>query len=117
MPTDPNCVFCKIAGGAIPATLLHQDGDTVAFQDLHPQAPTHVLVIPRDHVASTRDLQAGDAAAAGRLIVVAAKLARERGLADAGYRLVINCGKKGGQTVPHLHLHLLAGRQMNWPPG
>ena len=109
-------VFLKILTGEIPARLVHDDERCVAFHDANPQAPVHVLVIPRRVIRTHADLTPEDAALVGHLHVVAAKLARELGL-EAGYRLVVNCDDAGGQTVPHLHLHLLGGRAMTWPAG
>lgn len=111
-----NNVFLKILSGEIPAKLAHDDELCVAFHDVHPQAPVHLLVIPRRVIRTHADLTADDAALVGHLHLVAAKLAQELGLA-AGYRLVMNCDDAGGQTVPHLHLHLLGGRPFDWPPG
>jgi histidine triad (HIT) family protein len=110
------CVFCRIVRGEIPATVVHQDELAVAFRDVRPQAPTHVLVVPRRHVASLAETTGEDAPLLGHLLALAAELARRLGLAS-GYRVVVNTGPQGGQTVPHLHLHLLGGRAMAWPPG
>lgn len=110
------CIFCKIASGEIPAKKLYEDELAVAFADIDPKAPVHVLVIPKRHVASLAELGAQDEALIGHLQLVAAQLAREQKLED-GYRVVINTGPEGGQTVEHLHLHLLGGRSMHWPPG
>ncbi len=112
-----DCLFCKIASGQIPAKLIHEDEKCVGFLDINPQAPVHALFIPRKHVATSNDLTVEDEALVGHLIVSAAKFARDKNLADAGYRLVMNCNSDAGQTVFHLHLHLLAGRVMQWPPG
>ena len=112
-----DCLFCKIAAGEIPATIVHQDDDLVAFRDLNPQAPTHVLVIPRKHVPTLNDLSPDDEALVGRLVRQAAVLARDLGHGEAGYRTVFNCNADAGQTVFHIHLHLLAGRSLEWPPG
>ena len=112
-----NCLFCKIAAGELPATVVHQDNDVVAFRDLHPQAPTHILVIPRKHIATVNALDDGDAPVVGKLFLTARDLAARLGFADDGYRLVMNTNRDGGQTVFHIHLHLLAGRQCHWPPG
>lgn len=109
------CVFCRIAGGEIPATVVKRSDGMVAFQDLNPQAPTHLLVIPAHHVASLND--AKDPALLGRLLGFARDAAREAGVADKGYRVVVNTNPDGGQTVFHLHLHVLGGRPMTWPPG
>lgn len=115
---NADCIFCKIASRAIPAPLLHDDPEIVAFADISPQAPTHLLVIPRLHV---RDLPAlldsGNAALAGRLLAVAGQVAAAAGLTASGYRLVVNTGAHGGQSVFHLHLHILGGRHLGWPPG
>ncbi len=112
-----SCIFCRILAGKIPAREAARGDDWLAIHDLHPQAPTHLLFVPRRHVASLDALEAADAALAGRLILAAAETARTLGLAAKGYRLVWNCGADGGQTVFHLHLHLLGGRSMGWPPG
>ena len=111
-----DCLFCKIAAGKIPARIVHQDDDVVAFLDINPQAPTHILLIPRRHVAQTLDLTANDGPVLGRIVEVANQIARERGLED-GFRLVVNNGPGAGQTVYHLHVHLLGGRALSWPPG
>jgi len=114
-PTD--CLFCRIVAGQVPSTLVHEDDEVVAIRDIAPQAPTHILLIPRRHIASALDLTEGDGPLLGRLFHVAADLARSEGIADAGYRLVSNVGRWGGQSVDHLHLHLLGGRPFTWPPG
>lgn len=110
-----DCLFCRIARGEIPATLVAESEDCVAFRDIDPKAPTHVLVIPRRHVASLTE--ADDARLVGALSLLAARIARDEGIADGGYRTVINTGPDAGQSVAHLHLHLLGGRAMHWPPG
>lgn len=115
--TDPECLFCRIASGEIPATFVHQDDLVVAFPDIAPRAPTHILVIPREHIVSAAALTDDDSETVGRLFAAAAKVARDAGIADAGYRLVTNIGRAGGQTVDHLHIHLMGGRSMTWPPG
>ena len=109
------CLFCRIIRKEIPARIVHETEHTVAFADINPQAPLHVLVIPREHVASLNE--ASDPALVGRLALAAADIARREGVAEAGYRTVINTNADAGQTVFHLHLHLLAGRAMKWPPG
>ena len=109
------CLFCRIVRGEIPARIVHETEHTVAFADINPQAPLHVLVIPREHVASLAE--AKDPALIGRLALAAAEIARAEGAEAAGYRTVINTNADAGQTVFHLHLHLLAGRRMKWPPG
>jgi histidine triad (HIT) family protein len=112
-----DCIFCKIRDGAIPAKTVHQDEHCLAFEDVNPQAPTHVLIIPREHIATVNDLTPANSAAVGHLFLAAAKIARERGLADNGYRVVMNTGAAAGQTVFHIHLHVLGGRSLTWPPG
>ncbi len=114
---NDDCLFCKIAGGAIPAKVLHRDDEVVAFEDVAPQAPFHVLVVPRRHISTLNDAEAGDDALLGRLVLRAARIAAEHGHAADGYRTVFNCNRGAGQTVFHIHLHLLAGRAMRWPPG
>jgi len=115
--SDPTCLFCRIAAGEIPATLIHDDALVIAFPDIAPRAPTHVLIVPRQHIVSAAALTDRDAPTVGRLFAVAAQVARDAGIADAGYRLVTNVGRAAGQTVEHLHIHLLGGRPMTWPPG
>ncbi|MGC4001357.1 MAG: histidine triad nucleotide-binding protein [Anaeromyxobacter sp.] len=112
-----DCLFCKIAGGQIPAKLVHQDDELVAFVDINPQAPTHFLIIPRRHIPTLNDLGPADDALVGKMHRLAAKLAGERGHAESGFRVVMNANRDAGQTVFHIHLHLLGGRQMGWPPG
>jgi len=112
-----DCLFCRIASGQIPAKKVYEDDEIVAFEDINPQAPVHLLVIPREHTATLNDIQEADDATVGRLHRVAAGLARQRDLAERGYRLVMNCNAEAGQTVFHIHLHLLGGRPMQWPPG
>jgi histidine triad (HIT) family protein len=111
-----DCLFCKIATGVIPAKRLYEDEHVLAFPDINPQAPVHVLLIPRKHLASHAHATPEDTAMLGHLIAAAGEVAREQGLAN-GYRLVINTGRDGGQTVDHLHVHLLGGRHLSWPPG
>lgn len=113
----PDCIFCKIAMRQIPSKIVHEDDEVVAFEDVHPQAPVHILVIPRRHVARLSDLTEAEAGLAGRLVTTASRIAADRGVAGPGYRVVINCNADGGQSVDHLHLHLLGGRRMMWPPG
>lgn len=112
-----DCVFCKIVAGQIEADKVYEDEEILAFRDLNPQAPTHILIIPKRHIATTNDLTDSDAALAGRLMLVAAELAQSEGIAQAGYRTVLNCNAGAGQSVFHLHLHLLGGRRLGWPPG
>lgn len=115
--SDAPCLFCKIAEGKIPARLLHQDEDTVAFEDINPQAPVHFLVIPRLHVPTMNHLGPEHDAIMGKLYRVAAKLAEAKGVAGPGFRAVMNANADAGQTVFHVHLHVLGGRLMAWPPG
>ncbi len=112
-----NCLFCRIVNGEIPAKVAFRDDEVMAFHDIDPRAPVHVLVIPRRHIASVAVMEDDDAHVMGRLFVVARDLAREHGIASSGYRLVINAGADAGQSVDHIHLHVLGGRQMKWPPG
>lgn len=110
-------LFSRIIDREIPADIVYEDEHVVGFRDIHPQAPVHVLFVPRRPVATLNDLDDGDAELAGRLVLAARTYARREGFAEAGYRTVINCNQDGGQTVFHIHLHLLAGRPMHWPPG
>jgi len=112
-----SCLFCGIAAGKIPCTQVHSDEKFLAFRDIDPKAPTHILVIPREHLGGLNDLQDSDRDLAGDLVLVATRIAAAEGLDKAGYRFVVNCGADGGQTVGHLHLHLLGGRPLSWPPG
>ena len=112
-----DCLFCKIGSGQIQAKVVLQDDEILAFDDVNPQAPVHVLVIPKRHVVALNEAGAGDQALLGRLLEAAALVARKKGIAEAGYRVVANQGRDGGQTVFHLHLHVLGGRPMAWPPG
>lgn len=113
----PDCLFCRIAAGTIPAEILHDDDLVLAIRDIAPRAPTHILLMPRRHITSAADLTDADGPLLGRLFSVAAELARTAGIADGGYRLVSNVGRWGGQTVAHLHVHLMGGRPFDWPPG
>ena len=112
-----SCIFCKILDGDIPADVVYQDDQVLAFRDIDPQAPEHILIIPRKHIPTALDVATEDNALIGHVFQVAASIARERGFAEQGYRVVNNCNEQGGQVVWHLHFHLLAGRQMTWPPG
>jgi len=111
------CVFCQIVAGAIPAKILYEDDQVIAFDDMNPQARVHVLVIPKRHMASLAEAQDSDVSVLGQLMVVCSKMAQERGIAEDGYRVVANTGRGAGQTVFHLHLHVLGGRSFEWPPG
>jgi len=108
-----DCIFCKIVAGEIPTEILYKDEEIIAFRDIKPLAPVHLIIIPRKHVPSLNEMKEGDAALVGRMVAVASKLAQDEGIAEKGYRLAINCGKEGGQLVPHIHMHLLGGRQLN----
>ena len=112
-----NCIFCKIAKKEIPSTLLYEDEETLAFKDVNPQAPVHAVIIPKAHLEKVSDITEKNAALIGKLVLVGNQLARKEGMMEKGYRFVINCGREGGQTVYHLHLHLLGGRPFRWPPG
>ena len=112
-----DCLFCKIVKGDIPGAIVHQDDDLVAFKDINPQAPLHVLIVPRRHIATLNDLSQADDALVGSMARLAAKLAKDGGYQTRGYRTVFNCNSDAGQTVFHIHMHLLAGRSFAWPPG
>lgn len=112
-----DCLFCKIRDGKIPAELVFQNDEVLAFNDVNPQAPTHLLIIPKKHVSTVNDLNQEDEVMMGKLFSAAKQIAAEKGLSDDGYRLVVNCNEGAGQTVFHIHMHLLAGRAMTWPPG
>ncbi len=115
MPQD--CIFCRIAAGEIQADLVHEDEQCVAFRDINPQAPTHILIIPRKHIGGLAKAETEHQALLGHLMLVVGKVARTEGIEDSGYRTVINWGRDSGMEVPHLHLHVLGGRAMSWPPG
>jgi histidine triad (HIT) family protein len=115
--SDQSCIFCKIVAGAIPAERVYEDEGTIAFRDVNPQAPVHVLVIPREHIASLGDAADADEAKLGQLMLAAARVARQEGLSESGYRTVVNTGAGAGQSVFHIHLHVLGGRTLSWPPG
>jgi histidine triad (HIT) family protein len=112
-----DCLFCRIVSGSVPATVVHRDEHTLAFRDINPQAPVHILVIPREHIASLDAALDHHGDVLGRLQLAARDLARSEGIAEGGYRTVLNIGADGGQTVHHVHLHLLGGRALGWPPG
>jgi histidine triad (HIT) family protein len=113
----PNCLFCRIVKGEIAASIVHQDDSMVVFNDISPRAPFHVLIVPRRHIATLNDVGDGDVALIGDMIRLASRLAAEHGYAESGYRMVFNCNADAGQSVFHIHLHLLAGRHLDWPPG
>ncbi len=111
------CVFCQIVAGERPANIVYEDERAVAFRDINPQAPTHILIIPREHIDGPADAGADNEMVIGHLVAVAARVAADEGISAGGYRLVLNQGRNGGQSVFHVHLHLLGGRRMGWPPG
>lgn len=112
-----DCLFCKIIKGEIPSAKVYEDDKVYAFRDIEPQAPVHILIIPKVHIASANELTEENASIVGDIFAVAAKIAKEEGIAEGGYRIVNNCGEDGGQTVKHLHFHMLGGRSLQWPPG
>ena len=115
--SSEDCLFCKILDAEIPADIIFESDEAIGFRDINPQAPTHVVIIPRKHIATINDLQAGDETVVGNLFAAAKQIAQQEGIADDGYRVAMNCNEAAGQTVFHLHLHLLGGRQLGWPPG
>lgn len=115
--TQKDCLFCRIVAGEIPADVIHESETSLAFRDINPQAPTHVVVIPKRHIATINDIETADQSVVGGLFTAAQVIAKQEGLADRGYRVVMNCNEEAGQSVFHIHLHLLGGRQMSWPPG
>lgn len=112
-----DCIFCKIANGEIPTKYVYQDDKVAAFNDLNPQAPVHILIVPKQHISSALELNDENSDVVGHIFKVASKIACDMGFDKKGFRLVNNCGEDGGQTVNHLHFHLLAGRNLGWPPG
>lgn len=112
-----DCLFCKIRDREIPADIVFESDDVLAFNDVNPQAPIHIVIIPRKHIATINDVEDDDELIMGKLFSAAKKIAAEKSVSDDGYRLVVNCNEKAGQTVFHIHMHLLAGRAMTWPPG
>ncbi len=112
-----DCLFCDIAAGKISADIVYQDDELVAFRDINPQAPVHILLIPREHIGTMNDVSGENEVLAGKLMVKAALLARSEGLVEKGYRVVLNCGRDAGQEVFHIHAHILGGRKFSWPPG
>lgn len=112
-----DCLFCSIIDKTIPADIVYQDEQVLAFRDINPQAPTHILVIPQKHIATINDIEKDDLSLLGHMVATARQLAGREGFDEQGYRLVMNCNEQGGQTVFHIHLHLLGGRQLHWPPG
>lgn len=112
-----DCLFCKIIDGKIPAQKVFEDDEVIAFRDVNPQAPTHILLVPRRHITTLNDLTPTDVTLVGKLLLQAKTLAEQEGIAEGGYRTVFNCNRDGGQSVYHIHLHLLGGRALRWPPG
>ncbi|MBQ2284931.1 MAG: histidine triad nucleotide-binding protein [Clostridia bacterium] len=112
-----DCLFCRIAAGEIPSTKVYEDDMVYAFRDIEPQAPVHVLIIPKQHIASANEINDENCAIVGHIFKVAAEIAKNEGIAEDGYRIVTNIGENGGQTVKHLHYHMLGGRYLQWPPG
>lgn len=112
-----DCIFCKIAAGEIPAKIVHESDSLIAFEDVNPVAPVHILIVPKNHIATANDLSEGDRDLIGQMILCARDLAKERNIAEKGYRTVLNCMSGAGQSVYHIHLHLLGGRVFQWPPG
>jgi histidine triad (HIT) family protein len=112
-----DCLFCKFVSGEITPDVVYDDPDVLAFRDVNPQAPTHILVIPKRHISTLNDLDSGDAELVGKLYLAAQQVAQDEGIAEPGYRTLINCNAEAGQSVFHIHLHLLGGRPMGWPPG
>jgi histidine triad (HIT) family protein len=115
--SENDCLFCRIVDGNLSADIVYENDSLIAFRDINPKAPTHILLIPRRHIATMNDLEDGDKALVGELFVAAARIAADEGLADDGYRVVMNCNAAAGQSVFHIHLHLMGGRTMTWPPG
>lgn len=112
-----DCIFCKIATGEMPAAKCYDDGEVLAFRDINPEAPVHLLIMPRRHISTLNDLTEADAALIGRLYLAGKQIATDLGVAESGYRTIINCNRAAGQLVFHIHMHLLAGRELGWPPG
>jgi histidine triad (HIT) family protein len=115
--TQSGCIFCRIIKGEIPSEKIYEDDEILAFRDITPQAPIHFLVIPKRHISNIMEVKAEDSALLGKLLFMAQKLAADQGCGEKGFRLAINCKSHGGQTVDHLHIHILGGRQLGWPPG
>ncbi len=112
-----DCLFCKIVAGEIPSTKVYEDDAVYAFRDIEPQAPEHIIIVPKNHMASANEINVENSVVIGKIFEAVAKIAKELGFAEKGYRVVNNCGEDGGQTVGHIHFHLLAGRNLQWPPG
>jgi len=114
---DTDCLFCRVVEGEVNADIVYENDSVVAFRDISPQAPTHVLVVPRKHIATINDIAEGDAETVGAMFLAAKDIAADEGLSDAGYRVAMNCNEGAGQSVFHIHLHVLGGRSFSWPPG
>lgn len=112
-----DCIFCKIVNGEIPSTKVYEDDKVLAFKDISPEAPVHIVVIPKEHIRSTNELNENNSSIVAHIFTVINKIAEEQGIKDSGYRIINNCGEHGGQTVNHIHFHLLGGRNLLWPPG
>lgn len=112
-----DCLFCKIINGEVPSTKVYEDDNVYAFLDIDPQAPEHIIFVPKEHIGSANELNEENSAVVAKIFEAIAKVAKEKGFAEKGYRVVNNCGEDGGQTVGHIHFHLLAGRSLQWPPG
>jgi len=112
-----DCLFCKIANGQIPAKIVFQNDKAIAFEDMHPEAPTHIIIIPKKHIPTVLDITDEDKDIMGYLYLVVNKIAADKSLTESGFRLIVNCGESGGQEVPHIHIHMLGGRLFGWPPG
>ena len=112
-----DCLFCKMVSGEIQPDVVHETDEVLAFRDINPQAPTHILIIPKRHISTINELEPGDATLIGNIYLAAKEIAAQEGIAESGYRTLFNCNKDGGQDVYHIHLHLLGGRRMTWPPG
>lgn len=113
----PDCIFCKIASGDIPSDKVYEDDSLVGFRDIQPQAPTHIVIIPKEHIETVNDITEDDSELLSGMLLACQRIAKDEGLSENGYRIVINCNRDGGQSVFHLHAHVLGGRKMSWPPG
>jgi len=114
---EKDCIFCKIVKKEIPAKIVYSDKDVLAFEDINPQAPIHIIIIPQKHIEKLAEINESDISLIGRMVFIATKIAKEKKISDSGYRLVLNCNRDAGQTIFHIHLHLLGGRKFSWPPG
>ncbi|SFA75657.1 histidine triad nucleotide-binding protein [Clostridium frigidicarnis] len=112
-----DCIFCKIVNKEIPSTKVYEDDKVLAFKDISPEAPVHIVIVPKEHIRSTNELNENNASIVAHIFIIINKIAEEQGIKDSGYRIINNCGEHGGQTVNHIHFHLLGGRNLSWPPG